>query len=266
MPDKKLFTHELEHEAYQTMQSAIMAETDLRNYYEQFVKPALIPDLLGKTVKVTPKQLGWVYSLAENIAATLDMDIPDIFVYQSYYYLVESKGLDDNWIEISAKTLADFNSEELLFLLAKEMCAIKLRHTYYETLVKYGLQAADSIPLLSSQEVQAIFKAKLYRYIRIAGFTSDNFAYLQCRNLKTCINAIIKTVLNDIYLAGQISVPEFLKQGAEINGLQEDAHNLSKMDELSPYSPFRIKNLIAYAASERGMQAISNESRRYLKC
>lgn len=260
MLDKELFVHPLEDEVFAEAGKYIKFEKELRTYYRDYVKPTLIPDLYGKTIKVTKTQLGWVYKLAEQIATVLDMKVPDIFVYQNFYYLVESKGMDDNWIEISAKTLTDLSKEELIFLLAKEMCAIKLRYTYYETLITQEIDTAENVSFLGSQTLGQGIKVKMYHFLRITGYTTDNFAYLICKNLRPCINAIIKIVLNDIYLAEQLCIPEFLKQGETLNALQEDIHNFTKMDELSPYSPFRIQNLIAYASSDRGHEALMNHS------
>jgi hypothetical protein len=241
------------------MKPFIRFEDELRSYYERFVKPTIIPDLLGKTLKVSQKQFGWVYAMSESIAADLKMDMPDIFIYQSYYYVVESKGLADNWIEISAKVLTDFSSDELMFMLVKEMCSIKLRYTYYDTLAKQEMDTAENvISFPGSKTLISALKIKMRHYLRIAGYSSDNFAYILCGSLTPCVNAIIKTVMNDTYLAEHINISEFLKQGENINGLREDVHSFTKMDELSPYSPFRIKSLIAYASSERGIKALNN--------
>ncbi len=257
MIDKALFSHNYEEHAFSELK-LIGFEKQLAHYYKEYKQPMLMPDLYGKTVKVSVLQFKEIYDMTERLASLLNMTMPDIYVYENFYYTVESKGLEDNWIEISAKTLVDLSKDEVMFLLAKEMCAIKLKHTYYYTIIEEALSAVNGVPIpgLVLDTIQNVGKVKFYRWMRISHYTSDNFAYLTCSNLSTAINAIVKTVLNDVFLARHVSIKEFIKQADNINALSGKTHALSKMDEQVPYAPFRIKNLMAYAASARGLQAL----------
>lgn len=257
MIDKTLFAHKYEDHAFAELE-LIPLEKQLANHYTEYKQPMLLPDLYGKTVQVSASQFKPLYEVAKRLTSLLDMPVPDIYVYENFYYTLESKGLDANWIEISAKTLVELNQDEVLFLLAKEMCAIKLRHTYYYTIIEEAVNAISGIPIigLASDTIQKIERVRLYRWMRMSHYTTDNFANLVCADLTACVNGIVKTVLNNIFLARHVNVTEFIKRAERINALNSKAHTLSKMDEQVPYAPYRIKNLMGYGASARGMKAL----------
>ena len=112
----------------------------------------------------------------------------------------------------------------------------------------------DSVPTLNVGEIiENISKVKLYKWSRIANYTEDNFGYLIVKDIDICISAILKTILNSCFLSENINVAEYIKQAEKINSLDDNIHNYTKLDEKVPYGPFRIKNLISFASSRRGM-------------
>ncbi|MDR1532904.1 MAG: M48 family metallopeptidase [Clostridiales bacterium] len=259
MIDRALFAHEREESVFAELE-LVPFEKQIAHYYAEHRQPGLLPDLYGKTVHVSASQFKELHDMAGQLAALLDMPLPDIYVYENFYYTVESKGMADSWIEMSAKTLIELHPAEVMFLLAKEMCAIKLNHTYYYTLIEELLNviATNRLPVIGvAQDVaNRVEKVRLYRWIRISHYTTDNFAYLACGDLAICAGAIVKTVLNNTFLAQHVNITEFIKQGERINALNGQEHRLSKLDEQVPYAPFRIKSLMAYAASARGLKAL----------
>ena len=180
-----------------------------------------------------------------------------MYIYEDFYYGVESKGGDKPWIEISAKTVEDFSKEELKFLIAREICAINLKHTYYKTLIEQTLRVLeDSNSLIGIDTFLKTLKSNVYRWHRITNYTCDNFAYIMCGDLKVCINSILKTILNSSFLVKNINISEYLNQSIEINKLNDTVYNFTKDDEKIPYGPFRIKNLLAFSSSKRAMATL----------
>jgi hypothetical protein len=153
------------------------------------------------------------------------------------------------------------------------MCAIKLKHTYHYTLIDEALGNMTRIPIVSvitgTDTAQETGKVLLYQWMRVSHYTTDCFACLACANLITCVSAIIKTVLNSAFLAQHVNVREFIKQAENINKLNAQAHSLSKMNEQVPYAPYRLKNLMGYASSERGFAALKelqNQKGAFILC
>lgn len=257
--EESLYIHPKEQAAFQDMKNSAYFDDEIMYYYKNFDEKLRKPDLLGKTVMVTKRQFGKIYEIAMKIANILKIKIPSIYVYEDFYYGVEAKGADNPWIEISAKTLTDFDEQELQFLIAREMCSIKHKHCYYRTLSEESLEALSHHHIVPGTDtVIKTLKVSMYRWSRITNYTEDSFGYLVCGNLKSCVSAILKLVLNNCYLAKNIDVMEYIKQAENINAFDDAVYNFTKMDEKVPYGPFRIKYLISFAASERGAAALKS--------
>jgi hypothetical protein len=257
MLSNKFFIHDFEEYAFNEMRKEIRFLKALKTHYEDYTAAASIPDLYGKTVKVSGKQFKDIHNIVKAITAYLEMPMPEIYVFESFYYTVEGKGTEKyQWIEMSAKAISELTADEITFLLAKELMAIKLLHTQYNTLINEFLEAVrNNVSFKGIKTATSVIKVIMYRWSRMAQYTTDNFAYLWSGDLKICFNAITKTVLNDIFLAENINIPEYIRQAERINSLTDNIHTFSKTNELVPYIPFRLKNLIAYASSSRGIDA-----------
>src|SRR3712207_8921580 len=53
----EMYKHKLEDECLRNMKKAIFCEETFASYHENFIEEAMKPDLVGKNVKVTEKQL-----------------------------------------------------------------------------------------------------------------------------------------------------------------------------------------------------------------
>ncbi|AKL95683.1 hypothetical protein CACET_c22370 [Clostridium aceticum] len=257
MIEKDLFIHPLEEILLQEMIHTVVFDEDVMYHYKNYTEKMRKPDLLGKTVKVTKHQFPELYHIAERISDLLGMAAPCMYVYEDFYYGVESKGVNEPWIEISAKTVTDFTKAEMTFLLGRELCDIYLKHNYYNTMINELLEVLENSSLLPmSQQLATHWKMIMYKWSRVAYYTSDCFGYLICNSMEASINAIKKSILNNCFLAENMNLQEYIKQGEEIHLLDDDVLNFTKLDEIVPYGPFRIKNLLSYAASSRGVRAL----------
>lgn len=184
----------------------------------------------------------------------MDMEEPKVYVFEDFFYGIESYGMGEYWIEISAKTIRDFNEKELTFLFARELYKIKYEVVYRITLMHEMFKIYNTIPV-AGDAMEKISKAKFNHWCRLENYNADNFAYLHCQDLTACINAIVAMVLNSKSLAEQIDMKAFIKQASEINKLDDTVSNYTKSDEILPYAPYRVESLLAYAVSKRGMKA-----------
>jgi hypothetical protein len=257
MINKNLFIHSQEEAAFKEMMDRTYFHEEIMDHFRNFDEKLKMPDLLGKTVQVTKTQFKEVYNMVEDLAKLNEINIPNVYVYEDFYYGVESKGSTEPWIEISAKTLLDLKKEELLFLLGREICNIKFNYTYYNTLISETLNAAANNNIIMGMETfSKALKLTMYKWSRAACYTADCFGFIMSKDLSASVNAILKLILNNSYLVENMNISEYIGQAEKINELDDKVFNYTKMDELIPYGPFRIKNLIAYASSERGIKAI----------
>lgn len=237
-------------------ESSLMDE-GFEKSYSDFDERLEEGDLYGKTVKVTKNQFRNVYNIISELCNLLDMDYIDAYVYEDFYYGVESKGIKNKHLEISAKTIVDFELEELKFLIARELFSIKIVGLKNKIIIQEILKSFDMIKIpLATDTIKENFKITSYKYLRSLNYSCDNFGYIVVGELSYTIKAIMKTILNNKYLVNEINISEYLKQGDKISSLNDDVHIFTKIDEQVPYGPDRIKKLLAYAISKRGLESL----------
>ena len=244
------YIHNKQDEAFEQYRSGVMFQESIEKVYEEIDYKMKQPDFLGKTVRVTQKQFPEVYQIVKGLVVKEQIELPEIYVYEDYYYGAESYGINKPWIELSAKTIQDFTKEELTFVLAREIYKIADGVTKQKTMMEQRFKA---IRQMSPDEFEQVSKLSFYHWYRLANYSADNYGYLMCGSIKSSINAILMMVLNSKMLAGQVDVKEFIGQASEINKLDDMVYKHTKADESIPYAPHRIQNLLAYAVSERGM-------------
>ncbi|MEH7009211.1 M48 family metallopeptidase [Neobacillus niacini] len=256
MIEQDLFLHPFESAAREEMLKTLNFKNQIEEQYIHFEEKKRRPDLLGKTVKVSELQVPRVYRIAHRICQQFNMDLPSIFVYEDFYYAIDSKGMENPWIELSASLITDFTDKELEFLLAREIGKIHFHYTYFNTLLCEALEmlAKGAVPF-SNGIVEDVAKVIFYRWSRLINYSVDCFGYLVCQDLHAASQAILKCVLNSVFLAENTNMREFINQAKGINELHDPVYEAAKSDEQFPYAPFRIKNILAYASSERAMMA-----------
>ena len=247
------YVHLLQDVAFEKYRQGISLQKDIENTYDNTEYKMKQPDLLGKTVRVTEKQFSGVWEIINELYRYENITPVPVYVYEEYYYGAESYGISNPWIEVSAKTIADFTKDELRFVLAREVYKISDGITKQKTMMD---ERFKYIKKYTINELEEVSKLSFYHWYRLANFTADNYGYLSCGSIKASVNAVLKMVLNSITLAEQVDIKEFIGQASEINKLNDVTYNHTKSDEPVPYAPHRIQNLLAYAESERGMKTI----------
>lgn len=250
------YIHNKQDEAFEQYRNGVMFQENVEKVYEEIDYKMKQPDILGKTVRVTQKQFPEVYQIVKDLSAKEQIEQPEVYVYEDYYYGAESYGISKLWIELSAKTIQDFTKEELTFVLAREIYKITDGVTKQKTMMEQRFKA---IRQMSPDEFEQVSKLSFYHWYRLANYSADNYGYLACGSIKSSINAILMMVLNSKMLAGQVDVKEFIGQASEINKLDDVVYKHTKADESIPYAPHRIQNLLAYAVSERRMEVAKYE-------
>ena len=245
---REKYIHKGQNEAYEQYREGIMFQEDIEKVYEEIDYKVKQPDFLGKTVKVTEKQFPQVYRMIQKLCDYEQMECPAVYVYEDYYYGAESYGINNYWIELSAKTIQDFSEDELKFVLAREIYKIADGVTKQKTMME---ERFKMIRQLAPNEIEQVSKLSFYHWYRLANYSADNYGYLMCGSIKSSVNAILMMVLNSRMLAEQVDVKEFIGQASEINRLDDMVSNYTKADESVPYAPHRIQNLLAYAVSNR---------------
>lgn len=251
--DRKEYVNYQQDEAFELYKDGVFFQKEIENAYEEIDFKMRLPDQLGKTVRVSNIQFCGLYDMMRELSEKENIDCPPVYVYEDYYYGAESYGIDRPWIELSAKTVQDFSTEEIRFVLAREIYKISDGITAQRTLMEERFKVMQRV---GPGQIEQVSRLSFYHWYRLANYTADNYGYLSCGSIGSSIKAILLMVLNSRMLAEQINVKEFIGQASEINRLDDGVFNYTKADESVPYAPHRIQNLLAFAVSGRGMKNI----------
>lgn len=248
--ERKDYVNLKQDEAFEEYRGGVMFQEDIEKVYEEIDYKLKLPDLLGKTVKVSEKQFPELYRMIQELCIAENIDCPAVYVYEDYYYGAESYGIVKPWIELSAKTIQDFSKEEMRFVISREIYKIADGVTKQRTMMEERFKVIRSA---APDQLEKLSRLSFYHWYRLANYTADNYGYLACGSIKSSINAILLMVLNSRLLVEHTDVKEFIGQASEINRLDDGVFNYTKADEAMPYAPHRIQSLLAYAVSERGL-------------
>ena len=254
MLKKEDYIHIGADEVYANYKGGINLKNEIEQVYCDIEYRLKRPDLLGKTLLVSDTQFPDINRMIQKLALAMNMEVPDVYVFEDFFYGIESYGMKEYWIEISAKTIRDFNEKELIFLFARELYKIKNNVVYQTMLMDQLFKIYGTVPVVGDA-MEQVSKANFNHWCRLENYTADNYAYLYCQDLSACVNAIIAMVLNSKSLAEQVDMKAFIKQASIINKLDDTVSNYTKSDEVLPYAPYRVESLLAYALSRRGMKA-----------
>jgi hypothetical protein len=254
MVNKEQYIHVGTDEAHERYTKDIILHNMVEQVYVEMEQAMKIPDLLGKTVLVTENQFSEVNQILKDLSAKMNMEKPDMYVFEDFFYGIESYGMKNFWIEISAKTIRDFKKAELRFLIARELYKIKSNVTYQTMFMNQMRNIYASVPF-TGNTMEKVSRVNFNHWCRLENYTADNFAYLICGDVNTSIKTIVTMVLNSKSLAEELNIASFIRQASAINKLDNIVSNYTKSDETLPYAPLRIESLLAYTVSRRGMKA-----------
>src|SRR3712207_5150857 len=148
----EMYKHKLEDECLRNMKKAIFCEETFASYHENFIEEAMKPDLVGKNVKVTEKQLSHIYKMVQEMSNILCIKQPDTYVFEDVNYNAYVKGVNKSWLEISAKTIERFNKNELRFLIGSQLAHIKSKHIYWNILMEQCIRSEEHTSELQSRQ------------------------------------------------------------------------------------------------------------------
>lgn len=254
MISKEQFLHVGADKAYLEYQKEMPLREAVEEIFENIDSKMKKPDLLGKTLLVTEKQFSNVYKIMVGLSEYMEISMPEMYVFEDFFYGIESYGMGTYWIEISAKTIRDFSDKELEFIIAREFYKIKYGLTYQTMLMNQMYKIYEAIPTVGDT-VSMVAKNKFNHWSRLENFTADNFGYLYCKDIQASTNAIVAMILNSKSMLSEIDMKSFISQASNINKLDDKVSNYTKADEALPYAPMRVESVLAYALSPRGIKA-----------
>ena len=262
--EENMYKHKLEDECLKNMKKAIFCEDTFASYHENFIEESLRPDLVGKNLKVTDKQLPYIHNMVQEMSSILGIKEPEVYIYEGTNYAVYVQGVNRSWIEISAKTVENFSKNELKFLIGSQLAHIKSKHIYWKILMEQCIKAPKLIDNVYNEGMAGIanerqilemgLKVIMYKWSRVAEYSSDACGYLLVGDIEACISAIKKVIFNNDFISNNVNLGEYLKQADLLENYNSVMARYSKLDEQIPYGPLRIKELLRFVSSSKAKE------------
>ena len=254
-----------ENEITSALQQWFIAEDAILEFFEEVEEEGAYPDLFGKTVTAGEHQYPEVFEAAKEICALLGIEVPFLFIQEDYDYSVDSEGLSRPRLEISARLIRDFTLNEMRHKLAKELFHIAAGHLRLEVMTEKMLEFLEAIPGLPGINMLRVFGSELafeassfrlrslaFQWFEYATFSAENFAVAYPGDVSASVNATLMTVLNERSQLDALDLRSFLRQITSIESCVGPLATLDKIDEVHPYAPYRILNMLRFVLSDRG--------------
>jgi hypothetical protein len=96
------------------------------------------------------------------------------------------------------------------------------------------------------------FRSVAFNWFKHACFSAENFAVAYTGDVESSVRATLLGVLNERELVSKVELWQYLRQIANIEACLGPIATLNKLDEVLPYGPYRILNMLRFVASCRG--------------
>ncbi len=209
----RAWEHPADRAALNTLR-AIPGFDEVVNRVAGFVQERGVRQLfLANAVKVTPAQRPALHALLLEICATLDTDVPELYVTQSPTVNAYALGFERPFIVISSGALELLDGDdERRFLLAHELGHIMSGHLTYRTIALIIL-VVGSTALLPVGLALLPFHLTLLEWHRKSEFSADRAGLLAVQDALAAQRSFMKLAGGPAY--GDVaSVEEFMRQAA----------------------------------------------------
>lgn len=200
--------------------------------------------MLGKGVKVGPRQFHRLYKIAEHCAETLSVDVPQIYVVNSPTVNAYTFGTDERSFIVLHSSLVDALSEaELTFVIGHETGHIQNKHVVYGTVLLLLSQMAQAVTGFLVEPALLPLRA----WFRRAEITCDRAGLLCSHDVEAGTQSFMKLAIGSSRLFAEMDVEAYVDQ------LEEGRASIGRYleaFETHPFLPKRIAALRAFAESE----------------
>ena len=224
------------------------AEAIVRMYKDGFFKN----QLLGTTIKVTPRQFPRIYRIAEECAESLDVPVPQVYVANSPVLNAYTFGTQEEaFIVVHSALIDHYDYEELKFVIGHETGHIQNKHVVYNTVLLLLKNTAVAMLRFVLPPVEVALNA----WYRRAEITCDRAGLLCTGDLDAGTRALLKLACGSTKLYDELDVEAYLEQFEEGRG------GVGRFTELFASHPFltkRIQALRTFASSSLYHEAIGS--------
>ncbi|MEB3175633.1 MAG: M48 family metallopeptidase, partial [Cyanobacteriota bacterium] len=263
------FRHPLDRQATQSLKQLpgldLLARGLLGSVGEQFF--AL--NNLATSVRVSEKQLPHLQELLVQACATLDLEVPQLYVQQNpvpnaYTFAMRGK---QPFIVLHTALIDLLEPPEIQAVIAHELGHLKCEHGVYLTLANLMVLAAGLLPqwgALLSQSLQS----QMLEWVRCAEFSCDRAALLAVQDPRPVMSVLMKLSGGSPKLAPLLNLDAFIEQARDYDSLGADdlGQALKAMQTQAlthPLPVLRAREIDRWAASSAYQDLLRRRSSGY---
>lgn len=227
--DKKIFKNlssaEYEHPTDRTyldnLNTNKTIEKLIKLYSEYNFERILTVQYTGSNIRVTEKNIPYLYNALKTVCEILDVEMPPLYVTQGPLNAC-TIGSSKPIIVISSICLSLLTYDELLFILGHEVGHIKSQHVLYHSIGNFLPYIANILGNLTLGIGEIAMKGVmllLYQWYRMSELTADRAGLLACQNVDAAISVMAKLsgyppshydeIDNDLFLEQAVDFENF---------------------------------------------------------
>jgi Zn-dependent protease with chaperone function len=217
-------------------------------------------DLLGSSVRVSPRQFPRVYDITAECAQELHIPMPTVYISQNNATInAGTYGTEnDSFILINSLTVDRLSDDELRFVIGHECGHIQNSHVTYSTALHFLTHATGMF--LSWIVTPATLALRAWS--RRAEITCDRAGMICCKDAEVGLRTLVKLAGGTERMLEQIDIEDYLRQLDDIRN-----SGLGRISEYllsHPYLPKRVRALQLFAESDYFLRHVGQAGGRPL--
>jgi len=186
-------------------------DTVLRAIIGRFGETNLRMMMQANAIKVTPTQYADIHDAMQRVCATLDFDMPELYISQSPVVNAGALGVDQPFIVLQSSLVEVLDAPGLEAVIGHEVGHIMSEHALYRTVLSLLLTLSSASSPLISSAMFPIMMA-LLEWNRKAELSCDRAGLLAVQDLDVSLGALAAMAGGIRGRNEQINLDEFVTQ------------------------------------------------------
>ncbi len=263
------FRHPLDLAATRSLKQLPGMDLLVRNFLGPIAEEFFYLNNISASVLVGEKQLPHLHQLLIEACATLDLEVPQMYVQQhpqpnAYTFAMRGK---QPFLVLHTSLIDLLTPEEIQAVIAHELGHLKCEHGVYITLANMFVLAAGLLPDWGTAIAQQL-REQMLEWIRCAEFSCDRAALLATQNPKTVASVLMKLAGGSPTLAPLLNVEAFLEQAraydlASSSDLGQMLRTMQTASLSHPVPVLRAREIDRWATSQDYQNLLKRQPMSY---
>ncbi|NJL90392.1 MAG: M48 family metallopeptidase [Coleofasciculaceae cyanobacterium SM2_1_6] len=263
------FRHPLDLAATRSLKQLPGMDLLVRNFLGPIAEEFFYLNNISASVLVGKKQLPHLHQLLIEACATLDLEVPQMYVQQhpqpnAYTFAMRGK---QPFLVLHTSLIDLLTPAEIQAVIAHELGHLKCEHGVYITLANIFVLAAGLLPDWGTAIAQQL-REQMLEWIRCAEFSCDRAALLATQNPKTVASVLMKLAGGSPTLAPLLNVEAFLDQAraydrASSSDLGQMLRTMQTASLSHPVPVLRAREIDRWATSQDYQNLLKRQPMSY---